>query len=143
MRRGEIVATFMKCSPKICGGKSEFIRSKVLRGHCARNFGIPIQNLWDEMIRNLWNSSIICGTAPQVFPGPLAQPDWRGGFRRQKAFEKRIDPPPRRRGPRPQRRADAFFALGVGRGQRGCSLLGGISEIGMICSRKMRENAPK
>jgi hypothetical protein len=27
------------------------------------NFGIPIHNLWDKKIRNLWVSSIIYGTA--------------------------------------------------------------------------------
>ena len=36
--------------------------SKAPSGRGVHNFGIPIHNLWDKKIRNLWDSSIICGT---------------------------------------------------------------------------------
>ena len=34
----------------------------------AHNLENPIHNLWDKKVRNLWDPSIICGTAPQTFP---------------------------------------------------------------------------
>ena len=49
-------------------GKSEFMGFRPLRGRNAHNFGIPIHNLWDERRRNLWDPSIICGTALQPDP---------------------------------------------------------------------------
>jgi hypothetical protein len=49
-------------------GESEFMGSKAPSGRGVHNFGIPIHNLWDEKIRNLWDSSIIYGTASQSDP---------------------------------------------------------------------------
>ncbi len=58
--------------PKASGGelvgKSKFVGLKALSGRHAHNFGIPIHNLWDEKSRNLWDSSIIYGTASQAGP---------------------------------------------------------------------------
>ncbi len=39
---------------------------KALRGRSVHNFGIPIHNSWNKKIRNLWDSSIIYGTASQA-----------------------------------------------------------------------------
>ncbi len=55
--------------------KPKFVGFGAQRGGIARNFGISIHNLWDEQIRNLWESRIICGTAPQstpIWPTPRA-----------------------------------------------------------------------
>ena len=49
-------------------GESEFMGSKAPSGRGVHNFGIPIHNLWDKKIRNLWDSSIIYGTASQSDP---------------------------------------------------------------------------
>jgi hypothetical protein len=50
-------------------GESEFVGLDGSRGEIEHNFGIPIHNLWDKRIRNLWDSSIICGTAPHPASG--------------------------------------------------------------------------
>jgi hypothetical protein len=46
-------------------GELEFLRLGRQRGGSGRNFGIPIHNFWDETSRNLWDSRITYGTAPQ------------------------------------------------------------------------------
>jgi hypothetical protein len=45
-----------------CVGESEFMGFKAPSGRSVHNFGIPIHNSWDKKGRNLWDSSIICGT---------------------------------------------------------------------------------
>jgi hypothetical protein len=47
-------------------GEPKFLGFNALRGRSEHSFGIPIHNLWDKKIRNLWDSSIIYGTASQT-----------------------------------------------------------------------------
>jgi len=49
-------------------GEPEFMGFRPLRGRNEHNFGIPIHNSWDEKRRNLWDPSIIHGTALQPAP---------------------------------------------------------------------------
>jgi hypothetical protein len=43
-------------------GEPKFVGFKAQSGRIAQNFGIPIHNSWVKKGRNLWDSSIICGT---------------------------------------------------------------------------------
>ena len=80
-------------------GESEFVGSKSLSGGAAHNFGILIHNLWDEMVRNLWDSSIIYGTAPQSTTIRSVFGERAGNH---EAPQLGVDPPSRHPGPRPQ-----------------------------------------
>jgi len=49
-------------------GAPQFVGSDARSCGSPHNFGIPIHNSWDETSRNLRDSSIIYGTAPQSAP---------------------------------------------------------------------------
>ena len=59
-------------------GEPKFLGFNALRGRSVHNFGIPIHNLWDKKIRNLWDSSIIYGTASQTSPCLAGRGSFRG-----------------------------------------------------------------
>ena len=80
-------------------GESEFVGSKSLSGGAAHNFGILIHNLWDETVRNLWDSSIIYGTVPQSTTIRSVFGERAGNH---EAPQLGVDPPSRHPGPRPQ-----------------------------------------
>ena len=96
-------------------GEPEFVGLNAPARRSGRNFGTPIHNSWDAKIRNLWDSRMICGTAPRSAPVRPARTDFDGGLGVHQPSRPGLDAPARRPGPRPQNPAWVGLPLGVGR----------------------------